>query len=139
MTLSPEMQVNKKLLKSLAIPGVIGGVAGAFFITHVDGDVIKPYISTYLLVIGVYILTKAVKKINAKDRFNYSKTSSLGLIGGFVDSVGGGGWGPVVTTTLIGSGHDPKKTIASVNSAEFFVTMATGFSFLIFCLGIIKR
>lgn len=123
--------INKKLFKSLLIPGIIGGVAGAFLITNVDGNVIKPYISTYLLVVGFYIFAKAFKKITVKDKFNYSKISSLGLIGGFVDAVGGGGWGPVVTTTLVGSGHDPKKTIASVNGAEFFVTMATGFSFLI--------
>ena len=123
--------VNKKLLHALIIPGIIGGVVGALLITNIDGKTIRPWVAAYLLVMGLYILLKAFKKISLQTLINRKKVSSLALAGGFVDAVGGGGWGPVVTTTLLGSGHEPKGTIGSVNAAEFFVTSATGFSFAV--------
>ena len=122
--------VNKKLFQSLLIPGIIGGVFGAFLSTMLDGEMLKPYISGYLLIMGIVIIRKAFKKVEKK-----SKTTGvvpLALFGGFVDAIGGGGWGPVVTTTLVSSGRDPRYTIGSVNLAEFFIALCTALSFTIF-------
>ena len=119
--------VNKALFKRLLIPGVIGAVLGAYIITSFDGNVIKPWISGYLLLMGLYILTKAFRPIVvATEPPTY--VAPLALTGGFVDAVGGGGWGPVVTTSLIGSGQEPRQTIGSVNAAEFFIALAGGVS-----------
>lgn len=123
--------INKKLLKSLVIPGVLGAVAGAYLLSDViDGDIIKPFISAYLVFLGVLILRKAFAKNIEK-----KKTKRIGLLagfGGFMDSIGGGGWGPIVTSTLLGQGRNPRYTIGSVNAAEFVVTFASGITFLIF-------
>lgn len=120
--------VNKKLFLRLLVPGIIGAVLGAVLITQIDGKAMKPYISAYLLLMGVYILSKAWRKIRAHDK-EPRHVGKLALLGGFVDSAGGGGWGPVVTTTLVGSGHDPRTTIGSVNFAEFFLALAGAVSF----------
>nr|WP_293839678.1 sulfite exporter TauE/SafE family protein [uncultured Arsenicibacter sp.] len=114
--------VNKKLFKLLLIPGIIGAVTGAYILSSFDGNLIKPYISIYLFFMGIVVIRKALGKKKQKQ-----KTRSVGplaLLGGFVDAVGGGGWGPVVTSTLIGSGRDPRYTIGSVNTAEFFIAAA---------------
>lgn len=123
--------VNKALFQRLLIPGVIGAVAGAYIITSIDGSAIKPYISGYLLLMGLYVFSKAFRHIRLRKE-PPKHVAGLALTGGFVDAVGGGGWGPVVTTSLIGSGQDPRQTIGSVNAAEFFLTMAGGAAFAIF-------
>lgn len=120
--------VNPALFKRLVIPGVIGAVVGAYIVTSLDAALIKPWISGYLLLMGLYILLKAFRTI----RINTEPptfVAPLALTGGFVDAVGGGGWGPVVTTSLLGGGQDPRKTIGSVNAAEFFLAIAGGASF----------
>jgi uncharacterized protein len=119
--------VNKGLFKRLVIPGVIGGVVGAYIVTSLDGKVLRPYISSYLLIMGLYILVKAFRRITITTE-PPTYVAPLALMGGFVDAVGGGGWGPVVTTTLLGSGQEPRRTIGSVNAAEFFIAIASGFS-----------
>jgi len=123
--------INKKLFKGLLIPGVIGAVTGAYLLSDViDGDMIKPYIAFYMLILGLIIIRKAVQK-----NFIKNKTKRIGVLaatGGFLDSIGGGGWGPIVTSTLLGQGRDPRYTIGSVNAAEFVVTFASGITFLIF-------
>jgi len=87
------------LVKKLALPGVLGGIAGAYLLTSIDGNVLKPYISAYLLIMGIIILIKA---FNGKHEPKEIKSISLmGIIGGFFDAIGGGGWGPIVTTTLV--------------------------------------
>lgn len=119
--------VNKALFRRLLIPGVVGGLVGAYVLTSVDGKLIRPWLSGYLLLMGIYILIKAFKRITiSTDPPTY--VAPLALAGGFIDAVGGGGWGPVVATTLLGSGQEPRRTIGSVNAAEFFVAVATGFS-----------
>jgi uncharacterized membrane protein YfcA len=123
--------INKKLFRGLIIPGIIGGLTGVFLITNIDGQVIRPWISGYLLIMGLYVFIKAFKTIAFHPTIRNRKIFPLAFFGGFIDSIGGGGWGPVVTSTLLGSGHEPKKTIGSVNSAEFFVTFSTGVSFAI--------
>lgn len=114
--------VNKKLFKLLLIPGIIGALTGAYLLSSFDGNIIKPYISAYLLVMGVVVISKALRKKTVKKKTKY--VGPLALLGGFVDAVGGGGWGPVVTSTLIGSGRQPRYTIGSVNTAEFFIAAA---------------
>jgi uncharacterized protein len=116
--------VNKKLFFSLLIPGVLGGLIGAYVLSNIDGSILKPFISGYLLLMGLYILSKAFKHIRIRHEINPSKVAPLALFGSFMDTTGGGGWGPIVTTSLVGSGHDPRTTIGSVNFAEFFLTLS---------------
>lgn len=120
--------VNKDLFLRLLVPGMIGAVTGAWLLSSVDGDAIKPYVAGYLLLMGLYVISKIFRKIKAR-RDAPRHVAKLGLAGGFVDAVGGGGWGPVVTTTLIGTGHDPRMTIGSVNLAEFFLTFVAAIAF----------
>lgn len=120
--------VDKKLFWRLVLPGVIGGVTGAYVLTSIDGKLIKPYISAYLLAMGLYILYKAWRAAKPRQG-NLNHAGKLALTGGFVDAVGGGGWGPVVTSTLVGRGNNPRTTIGTVNTAEFFIALATAGSF----------
>lgn len=116
--------VNKSLFLRLLIPGVLGASAGAWVVSSVDSSIIKPIVSIYLFLMGIYIISKVFKKITPR-RETPKHVAKLGLFGGFVDAVGGGGWGPVVTTTLVGTGQDPRTTIGSVNLAEFFLTFTS--------------
>jgi hypothetical protein len=122
--------IDKNLIKRLLIPGVVGGVIGAYLLTSIPGDIIKPFISAYLLIMGIIILVKALQK-NQEHREVTSHLSILGLIGGFFDAVGGGGWGPIVTTTLVARGKHPRFAIGSVNFSEFFVTLAESITFVL--------
>ena len=124
--------INKKLFLNLVFPGVAGGLIGVLILTNIDGQILKPWIAIYLMIMGIYIILKAFKKNILTTKINSKKITPLAFTGGMIDAVGGGGWGPVVTTTLLSSGHEPKKTIGSVNSAEFFITTTTGLSFAIF-------
>ena len=117
------------LVKKLALPGVLGGIAGAYLLTSIDGNVLKPYISAYLLIMGIIIL---IKSFNGKHEPKEIKSISLlGIIGGFFDAIGGGGWGPIVTTTLVARGKNPRYAIGSVNFSEFFVTFAESVTFVL--------
>lgn len=126
--------VDKKLVLRLAVPGMIGGALGAYVLSNIDGNAIKPYIAGYLLLMGLYIIYQAVRR-SAGEREPPKHVAPLGLAGGFVDSIGGGGWGPIVTTTLIGQGTTPRYAIGSVNLAEFFVTLTISLTFL-FTIGL---
>ncbi|TKJ31419.1 hypothetical protein CEE39_07175 [bacterium (candidate division B38) B3_B38] len=119
--------VDKKLFKKLLIPGIIGGVIGAYVLTAVPGKTIKPFIGAYLLIMGLMILRKAFKKI--REKRVETKLIPLATAGGFFDAIGGGGWGPIVTSTLMARGHNPRFTIGSVNLSEFFVTVAEAATF----------
>lgn len=123
--------VDKELFKKIVIPGVLGGVIGVIFLTSIDGKLLKPFITAYLLVMGIIILRKAFKTRQEKASHELKHVRKLAVSGGFLDAVGGGGWGPVVTSSLIGQGNNPRKTIGTVNTAEFFVALATGTSFLL--------
>jgi len=123
--------VDRKLMLKLLIPGVIGGVLGALVVTKFDGAALKPWISGYLLVMGIYVLAKAWRH-RRKPAQEPKHVAKLALFGGFVDAAGGGGWGPVVTTSLVGAGQDPRRTIGSVNFAEFFIAIASAGAFVIF-------
>ncbi len=124
--------IDRRMVLRLLIPGVIGGGVGAYILTTLDGNLIKPYISIYLLIMGVRILFKAFWPTPEHDR--EPKTGllvALGLFGGACDAIGGGGWGPVVTSTLISTGHSPRKSIGSVNLSEFFVTLTESVVFIL--------
>jgi len=125
--------VDWKLVRRLLIPGVIGGVAGAYLLTSIDGNIIKPYIAVYLLIMGGVIIYKSFTLVprTKPDRYHGPRISLLGLFGGFCDAVGGGGWGPVVTSTLVARGKNPRMTIGSVNFSEFFVTLAQSVLFVL--------
>ena len=125
--------VDWKLVKRLLVPGVIGGVLGAYVLTSIDGNTIKPYISAYLLIMGGVIIYKAFTLTPKKkmDEYHGPRVSWLGLVGGFCDAVGGGGWGPVVTSTLVARGKHPRMTIGSVNFSEFFVTLGQSILFVV--------
>jgi len=121
--------VDWKLLLPLTAGGVVGGVLGAYVLTTVDGDKVKPFVVAWLMVMGLIILWRAWK--NARPKVSpTSRPIPLGLVGGFMDSIGGGGWGPVVTSTLLGGGADPRKAIGTTNTAEFFVAGAISGAFL---------
>jgi hypothetical protein len=122
--------VNRKLFLSLVIPGVTGGLIGTFVLGSIDGRVLKPWISGYLLLMGLYVLSKAFRRILlVRTDVRPARVVPLALFGSFMDATGGGGWGPIVTTSLVGAGHDPRTTIGSVNFAEFFLTVGVAAAF----------
>ncbi|WP_190277591.1 sulfite exporter TauE/SafE family protein [Adhaeribacter rhizoryzae] len=123
--------VNKALFFRIVIPGVLGAVIGAYLISEVlNGDLIKPYISGYLLIMGILILVKSFRVLPTVERLR--RVFLLGITGGFLDAVGGGGWGPIVTSNLIFQGKTPQETIGTVNTAEFFVAFFSTGVFLFF-------
>jgi siroheme synthase-like protein len=122
--------VNKKLFKVLLIPGVIGAVLGAILLvkfgeTHIQ--YIRPIMAAYTLFLGIKIFVLAFRKVNARKKFK--RHGWLAGVGGFFDSFGGGGWGPIVTSTLITKGRTPRYVVGSVSLTEFFVTLASAFTF----------
>lgn len=124
--------VNKKLFKTLVIPGVIGAIAGAILLVFLGekySGYIRPIMACYTLFLGIKIIMNAFRKLNQQKKFkNYIPLAGAG---GFLDSFGGGGWGPIVTTTLITNGRSPRFVIGTVSLTEFFVTLASAFSFFI--------
>lgn len=126
--------VDRVLLQKLVVPGVIGGVLGAYVLTSVPGETIKPVVSAYLFVMGLVILRKAFRRVQAGEKTR--RLTELGLAGGFLDAIGGGGWGPIVTSTLVANGNHPRFAIGSANLAEFFVTLAQTATFFL-ALGLV--
>lgn len=122
--------VNTKLFRSLLIPGVIGAVLGAYILSSLEdyNFILKPLVSGYTLILGVIILFKALK--GDKIRQKIKRIFPLALTGGFCDAIGGGGWGPIVSSTLIARGRNPKYTIGSVNLAEFFIALSSSLTFV---------
>ncbi|WP_207511937.1 TSUP family transporter [Longitalea luteola] len=124
--------VNKKLFKALVIPGVLGAVLGAYLLykltkVGLNADYVRPVVACYTMLLGLRILWNAFKNEKIKKKFKHY--GWLAGIGGFLDSFGGGGWGPIVTTTLITKGRSPRFVIGSVSLTEFFVTLASAFTF----------
>jgi uncharacterized protein len=131
--------VDRKLLWPLAIAGSVGGIVGAILLTQVKGGTIRPFVFGYLLIIGLLIIIRAAHPPASSEPRN-KITVPLGGIGGFLDAIGGGGWGPVVTSSLIGVGAAPRMVIGSVNAAEFIVTCAVvGVFFTTLVLGVWKE
>ena len=123
--------LNWRLFWRLAPAGVLGGVIGTYVLTSFDSGFLRPIVAGYLGVMGVYILYRAYRWDRAHTVHGAASLVPIGATGGFMDAVGGGGWGPVVTTALVGSGGAPRETIGTVNTAEFFLTVAGSVSFLV--------
>lgn len=121
--------IDKTLIKKLIIPGMLFGAIGASFCSLMPAGIIKPIVTLYLLVIGVGILWKALVVVRSTKPTKRLNIPMIGAAGGFMDAVGGGGWGPIVTSSLVLDGHDPRVSIGSVNFAEFFVTIVQAATF----------
>ncbi len=122
--------VNKKLFKALLIPGVLGAIAGAIMLVTLGnkyGNYIRPVIAGYTLILGIKFIMNAFKEKKPQKKFKRYRL--LAGVGGFFDSFGGGGWGPIVTSTLINNGRSHKYVVGSVSLTEFFVTLASAFTF----------
>ncbi len=122
--------VNKKLFKALVIPGVIGAAVGAIFLVKVGdeyGNMLRPAVAIYTFLLGVKFIINAFREMKPQKKFKRYRL--LAAFGGFFDSFGGGGWGPIVTSTLINNGRSHKYVIGSVSLTEFFITLTSAFTF----------
>ncbi|MFD2717574.1 TSUP family transporter [Hymenobacter monticola] len=123
--------VNKKLFRVLLLPGIAGSIGGAYLLSRFGEEYanwVKPLLAAYLLILGLRILSKALRPQRDKRR-KVKNAGWLAGAGGFLDSFGGGGWGPLVTSTLITNGRTPRYVIGTVSLVEFFVTFASAFTF----------
>ena len=121
--------IDKRLFLRLLLPGLVGGVSGAYLLTNIDAGVVKPFVLAYLTAIGLYLL---VRGLLYPPKVQKPKVvEPLGLIGGFLDAAGGGGWGPIVTSNLLVQGVEPRKVVGTVNSVEFFLTLTVSATFII--------
>lgn len=124
--------VDWKLAKKLLIPGVIGSIVGAYILSSLDPDLVKPVIAIYLFVMGIVILRKVKRKQAPKFNRESKTLPALATAGGFADAVGGGGWGPIVNSTLLSKGKIARYAIGTGNFVEFFVSLASASTFLFF-------
>jgi len=122
--------VNWNLFARLAPVGIAGGVLGTYVVTSIDGAVLKPWIAGYLGLMGLYILYRGLRAVRPIERHSTAIVAPLGAVGGFMDAIGGGGWGPVVTTGLIGTGGAPRQVIGTVNTVEFLLSAAVSAAFV---------
>jgi uncharacterized protein len=121
--------IDRKLFRRLLLPGMLGAGIGAYVLTSIDGDILKPWIAGYLLLMGVMILFKSFRELVPKEVTSH--LSMLGFFGALMDAIGGGGWGPIVASNLIARGHELRLTVGSVNAVEFFVTLTASVVFLL--------
>jgi len=123
--------VNKKLFQTLLLPGIIGAILGAYVLSELENYnyIIKPIVAIYTFILGLLIILKAIRQHSAK--LKTSRIPLLASFGGLMDSIGGGGWGPIVSSTLIAGGRSPRYTVGSVNAAEFFVALASSITFFL--------
>ncbi|MBY5518678.1 sulfite exporter TauE/SafE family protein [Rhizobium leguminosarum] len=122
--------VDWRLVARLAPAGMIGGAIGAYLLSNIDGKVIEPFVSAYLIAIGLVILYKAFRPPPKRDVRDWM-VPPVGLFGGVLDAIGGGGWGPIVTSSLVSRGHDLKRVIGSTNFTEFAVTLTISLTFIL--------
>ncbi len=121
--------INKNIFWKLMLPGVAGGIIGAYILVSIPTETIQPVIAVYLLVLGGVILRKAIRhgRVQQTEQRHVRK---IGFAGALSDAIGGGGWGPMVTSTLIGRGMEPRFAVGTSNAAEFFITVAISVTFL---------
>jgi uncharacterized protein len=122
--------VSGYLVKRLVLPGMLGAALGAYILASVPGERIKPFVAAYLLAMGLVIVIKGLRRAVAHKEVR-THLIPLGLSGGFLDAIGGGGWGPIVVTNLVARGNHPRYSIGSVNFAEFFVATAASVTFFV--------
>ncbi|PZQ23547.1 MAG: hypothetical protein DI569_03600 [Sphingopyxis macrogoltabida] len=121
--------VDWSLFFRLLIPGVIGGVLGAYVLSSLDAEVVRPFVLGYLVLIGIWLL---VRGLLYPPKFAQPKVvGPLAVVGGFLDAAGGGGWGPVVTSNLLVQGGEPRKVVGTVNSVEFFLAVSVSIAFIL--------
>ena len=120
--------VDWKLFFRLVLPGVIGGVLGAYVLSNIDASIARPFVMTYLALIGVYLCYRAWH--GTGEHRAPRVVEPLGLVGGFFDAAGGGGWGAIVTSNLLVQGAHPRHTVGTVNTAEFFLTATISATFI---------
>lgn len=120
--------IDRRLFLRLLIPGLIGGVTGAYLLSNIDASAVKPFVLGYLVLVGLYLLFRAATLRHHVARPKV--VEPLGLIGGFLDAAGGGGWGPVVTSNLLVQGVEPRRVVGTVNAVEFFLTAAVSATFI---------
>ena len=121
--------VDWRLFGRLVVPGVIGGIIGAYALSNLDASVSRPFVMTYLVLTGLYLLWRGWRFGHQPRR--PTVVAPLALAGGFLDAAGGGGWGPVVTSNLLLQGSDPRRTVGTVNAAEFFLTTVVSVAFIL--------
>lgn len=121
--------ISKTLFRRLVLPGVIGAILGAYLLTAIPGQTIKPWIAGYLLLLGLYIIAKAFRQFEPKEVSTH--LTPLAFFGALFDAIGGGGWGAIVTSNLLARGNNVREAIGSVNAVEFFVTLASSAMFLV--------
>ncbi|MFN3590845.1 MAG: sulfite exporter TauE/SafE family protein [Thermaurantiacus sp.] len=124
--------IDWRLFRRITLPGVAGAVAGATVLSHLPVDIARPMVLAYLLLVGVWLFWRGLAHLHVERTPRV--VAPLALAGGFLDSAGGGGWGPIVTSNLILQGGTPRHTIGTVNAAEFLVTTSAAVTFL-FALG----
>lgn len=123
--------VDWRLFGRLVVPGAMGGIAGAYLLSGIDAGVSRPFVMVYLTCIGVYLIWQAWGISHLYQHKVPRYIPPLGLVGGFLDAVGGGGWGPVVTSNLLAQGSEPRRTIGTVNASEFVLTLTISATFLV--------
>jgi uncharacterized membrane protein YfcA len=120
--------VDWRLFRRLMVPGMIGGVLGAYLVTNIAAEIARPIVMSYLAVIGLYLFWRGIKyPVHGQQP---QVVGPLGLVGGFLDAAGGGGWGAVVTSNLLVQGASPRKAIGTVNTVEFFLTVTISATFI---------
>ncbi len=121
--------IDKALFRRLVLPGVFGAAIGAYLLSSLPGDALKPWIAAYILLMGLLVLAKAFRTIPPESVSSH--VAPLGFFGALIDSIGGGGWGPIVASTLLARGNHARSTVGTVNAVEFFVTLTSSLVFLL--------
>lgn len=121
--------VDTQLFKRLVLPGCLGAFAGAYLLSSLPGEKLKPWVAGYILLMGIIVFAKAFAQVPPVRVAG--KVRSLGFFGALVDALGGGGWGPIVTSTLLARGNEARFTVGTVNAVEFFVTLTASVVFLV--------
>ena len=131
--------VDWRIVAIMAVPGGIGAFAGATFLSSIPGDTAKPWVAGLLLALGVYVIWRFLalggRRPSFKGQLPAAFLAPLGVVGGLMDAIGGGGWGPVGTTSLLSSGRlEPRKVVGSIDTSEFVDAIGGSLGFL-FALG----
>lgn len=121
--------IDKRLFWQLTLSGAAGGIIGAYALTRLPGEALRPFVYAYLLVLALLILLRAAGRLLPKREIR--RVPVLGFFAGLLDASGGGGWGPLATSTLLASGGQARTTIGTVNAAEFVITLAVSSTFLL--------